>query len=315
MPGSAPDLLRLLAVPVLAWAAWQDVRTRRVDDRAWLVLGALGVALLAWELWTTWTTAPAFRRRLFLGRVAVSVFVVGGMGVGFYYVPAGFGGADAKAILAIAVLFPTYPTYYLPTTALPLSVTTVGVFSLTVLTNTVVLGLAQPAVVAVRNALDGDVGRLMVVGVRVHWNEVETEHGKLLEDAAGTQLTDGLDLDALRMYLRWRGTDLAAIRTDPARYRDPSSLPDEPADPGDGRIEPDGGAVADPWGAAAFLDEHWAYGTEPDQLRRGLDHLARTDEVWITPGMPFIVPMFAGLVVALTYGDLLFALLSAVGAV
>jgi preflagellin peptidase FlaK len=35
--------------------------------------------------------------------------------------------------------------------------------------------------------------------------------------------------------------------------------------------------------------------------------------VWLTPGIPFILPMFAGLVVALTYGDLLFALLSAFG--
>jgi preflagellin peptidase FlaK len=313
--GSAPDLLRLLAVPVLGWAAWQDVRTRRVDDRVWAVLLALGLPLLAWELWTAWDASAGVRFPLLFVRAAVSVLVVGGMGVGFYYLPAGFGGADAKAIVALAVLFPTYPTYYLPGTALPLTATAVGVFSLTVLTNTVILGLVQPAVVAARNALAGDRGWLMFVGVRVRWDALEDTHGTLLEDVDGPRLTGGLDLDALRMYLRWRDVDLAELRSAPERYRDPSSLPETPDTPGDGRVQPDGGAVDDPWGAAAFLDDHWAYGTDPDQLRRGLDRLVGAETVWVTPGMPFIVPLFAGLVVALTYGDLLFGLLSAVGAV
>jgi preflagellin peptidase FlaK len=35
--------------------------------------------------------------------------------------------------------------------------------------------------------------------------------------------------------------------------------------------------------------------------------------VWLTPGIPFLLPMFGGLVVGLAYGDLLFALLSVLG--
>ena len=35
--------------------------------------------------------------------------------------------------------------------------------------------------------------------------------------------------------------------------------------------------------------------------------------VWITPGIPFIVPMLAGLLVALTFGDVMFRALSSVG--
>jgi preflagellin peptidase FlaK len=37
--------------------------------------------------------------------------------------------------------------------------------------------------------------------------------------------------------------------------------------------------------------------------------------VWVSPGLPFVVPMFVGLLLALTYGDLLFGLLGAVGLV
>jgi len=73
--------------------------------------------------------------------------------------------------------------------------------------------------------------------------------------------------------------------------------------------------IDDPWGAERFLDDidHSAYGTSPQQLRDGLDVLVEQDEVWISPGIPFLVPMFAGLVVSLTYGDVLFSLLQAVG--
>jgi preflagellin peptidase FlaK len=35
--------------------------------------------------------------------------------------------------------------------------------------------------------------------------------------------------------------------------------------------------------------------------------------VWFTPGIPFVVPMSVGLVVALTYGDVLFVVLRLLG--
>jgi preflagellin peptidase FlaK len=169
---------------------------------------------------------------------------------------------------------------------------------------------------------------------------VTEEYGRLLESPDGFD-RGGLDLDALRMYLQWRGCSLAAIRADPDHHRLASSLPRVPNDPGDGSLATDGGDpvaddvdgtgghgdgpaqavtdrtdnIDDPWGAERFLNDidHSAYGTSPDQLRDGLDVLVEQDEVWISPGIPFLVPMFAGLVVSLTYGDVLFSLLQAVG--
>ena len=73
----------------------------------------------------------------------------------------------------------------------------------------------------------------------------------------------------------------------------------------------------DPWGAEAFLEDlqGTAYGTTPGKLRDGLEVVCEPDRgtVWFTPGLPFVVPMFVGLVVALTYGDVLFVLLRALG--
>jgi preflagellin peptidase FlaK len=57
------------------------------------------------------------------------------------------------------------------------------------------------------------------------------------------------------------------------------------------------------------------YGTTPEVLREGLDLIARQDRVWFSPGMPFLLPLTIGLIVALTYGDILFGVLGAIGLV
>jgi preflagellin peptidase FlaK len=343
MLASTPDLLRLLAVPALGWAAWRDVRTRRLPNRLWLPLIAVGVVALALDAATRLPIAGVGDRR-FLVRVAVSVLLLVPVAYGLWWI-GGFGGADAKALMTLAVLFPTYPVFYLPTNAYPLVATRVGVFSLTVLTNAVVVGLAYPVYLGVRNVVRGDRSAVMFLGRRVAVPALATEHGRLFETTEGFT-RQGLDLDALRMYLRWRGTTLAALRSAPAAHRDPASVGEthEPTDgavdagAGDGAERPgsaaDGGATDaavgdastddgdggdgdgdDPWAAERFLDEieGSAYGTAPEDLREGLRVVTTRETVWLSPGIPFLVPIFLGLVVALTYGDLLFGLLVALG--
>ncbi|MFB6134044.1 MAG: prepilin peptidase [Halanaeroarchaeum sp.] len=304
-----PDLLRLVAVPVLGWAAYRDVRTRRVPNELWGPLALLGVLLLVWDglrlqgnpLGSVWGL-----------RVALSVGLIVPLSYGFWYL-GGFGGADAKAFMVLALLLPTYPTYRLDELVVPVVTTELGVFSLTVLTNTVLIALAYPLALALRNAIAGEWSWAMALGRPVSVDRVPSLHGSLLESPDGLT-RDGLDLDALRMYLRWRDVTLRSIRADPT-LRDPGTLPEEPNDPTDGAVVPDGSG--DPWGAEAFLEDidHHAYGTTPQTLRDGLDVLVDRDRVWITPGIPFIVPTFFGLLVALTVGDVLFVLLETIGLV
>jgi preflagellin peptidase FlaK len=318
-----PDLLRLVVVPVLGWAAWRDVRTRRVPNRTWLPLGALGVVLLAWDGWLVWTsnTIQFADPGLFVLRVAISLGLLVPFAYAFWWF-GGFGGADAKALIVLAILFPTYPTYLFDGFVLPAIKPTLGVFSVSILSNAVLVGLAYPLVLAGRNALGGHLGKAMFIGRPIPANRAIEEYGRLLETPAGFTRR-GLDLDAMRMYLQWRGCSLSDLRADPEAYRDPASLPADPNSPGDGSIPvdddravlPDGGEFDDPWGAQAFLDDidSTAYGTTPDGLREGLDVLTSAETVWITPGIPFLVPMFGGLLVSLTAGDVLVWLLSLIG--
>jgi preflagellin peptidase FlaK len=347
---SLGDGLRLLAVPLLGWAALRDVRTRRVPNWIWYVVGGLGLVLLAADLVRLAPFTGAYARfQLF--RIAVSIGFVVPLSYVFWRL-GGFGGADAKALMALAILFPTYPAYYPPVSVfgtslppvLPAEATLVGVFSLTILTNTVLVGALFPVALAARNALGGRFSPVMFLARIVPVDDLPEHHGRLFENRSGLTRS-GLDVDALRMYLRWRGLSLAELRANPERCRDPASVA-ETFDPTDGAVDreerrsessrarfddasgvehgqgdaptvdvPEAAAYDDPWAAERFLDELEgpSYGTDAETLREGLTTVVDEDAVWLSPGMPFIVPMFVGLVVALTYGDLLFGLLTAIG--
>ncbi|WIV66040.1 A24 family peptidase C-terminal domain-containing protein [Natrialbaceae archaeon AArc-T1-2] len=334
---TVPDLLRLVAVPVFAWAAVRDVRIRRVPSAVWIPLGVLGAALLVWDGWTAWHAGGVVWSREFLLPAAVSLGFVAPLAYLFWWI-GGFGGADAKALLVLALLYPTYPVYVVAGYSFPLTATPVGSFAFTILTNAVVVALAIPVSLAIRNAAAGRVGPITFVGRPIAAERLPEVHGRLLASPDG-RARGGLDLDALRMYLRWRGLTLADVRDEPARYRDPASLPDEPNPPTDGIVtathstdggdadEPDDDGsttvedwphtprdgsrpIDDPWGAKAFLEdiEGSAYGTTPAELRAGLEAVAEADRVWVSPGIPFLVPVFVGFVIALVYGDLLVGL-------
>ncbi len=329
MIASGPDLLRLVVIPVFAWAAWRDINTRRLPNRLWPPLVAVGVVALAWEA-IQLSSFGTYEGRLFLVQVGVSLLFIAPLGYAFWWL-GGFGGADAKALITLAVLLPTFPSYSLGSLSLPLVDTPLGVFSLTVLTDTVLIAAVAPLLLAVGNLVRGYIEpKAMFFARPVAVDSIPDRHGKLFETPDG--IARGLDLDALRMYLRWRGTTLAALQADPEAYCDPSSVDDthEPTDGGthvgprtDGGVEqsvaesPAAETVDDPWAAERFFDEidGTAYGSTPEGLRDALELLASTDRetLWVSPGLPFVVPMFVGLLVAFTYGDLLFGLFGWLG--
>ncbi|WP_117367173.1 A24 family peptidase [Natrarchaeobaculum sulfurireducens] len=325
-----PDLLRLVALPVFAWVAVRDIKTRRVSSGVWIPLALLGGVLLVWDGWLARSAGGTVWTHEFLLPAVISMGFVVPIAYLFWWV-GGFGGADAKALMVLAVLFPTVPRYAVGDWTLPLASPPIGAFSFTILTNAVLVGVLIPIVLAIRNAAAGRVGTVMFVGWPVSVERIPETHGRLLETESGLS-RGGLDLDALRMYLRWRGRSLSDVRENPEYFRDPATLPDDPNPPTDGAItaevRSDGGTLErdtdddaatppidhdfdDPWGAVAFLEDidHSAYGTTPEELREGLEVLASRDRVWISPGMPFLVPVFVGLVIAFTYGDLLMSLL------
>lgn len=348
MVASAADLLRLAVVPAFAWAAYRDLRTRRLPNRLWPPLVAIGGLALAVDAAAVYPFA-GLEGRLFLVRVGFSV----GFLLPFAYLAfklGAFGGADAKAVMTLAVCLPTTPSYAVPgLPLLPVEPGVLGVAAMATLTNAVLVAAGYVIALGLANAAAGRVELAAFLGRPAAVEQLATAHGTLL-DRDGLP-SSGLDLDALRMYLRWRGKSLETLRAEPARYRDPASV-GETFDPTDGAVgaefasdggtaagdeesavaassdgfategedrEPDetvgGEAVDDPWAAEAFLDslDGTAYGTRPEELRAGLERVTSEETVWVSPGLPFVVPLFGGLVVALTVGDVLSVLLAALG--
>lgn len=325
------DIIRLLAIPVFIWAAWRDHQTRRVSNKAWIPLLVIGVLFLPIEAWLAWGTSewvffiyPAAGGLLIVVPSVVALWSLGG-----------FGGADAKAIITLAVLFPTYPAYYIAGSQFPLVKMTVDSVAFSVLANATVALLIVPASLVMWNVWNGNVNKVALVGKPEPVERVDQLPGKLLETPDGLD-TSGLDLDALRMYLRWRGITLSDVRDHTSQIRRPGAVPADPNDPTDGAVRsddrqradkkvihsdflastPDYGALSEPspnddeWGAERFLDEtdKYVYGTTPEGLRDGLEVLAADETVWVSPGLPFLIPVAVGLVTTLTYGNVLFGL-------
>ena len=69
---TGPDLLRLLAVPVFAWAAYRDLRTRRVPNWTWYPLVVVGLVALLWDVLALGSLAGV-QRRLFVVQTVLSL--------------------------------------------------------------------------------------------------------------------------------------------------------------------------------------------------------------------------------------------------
>lgn len=278
------DAVRVLAaLPVFAYASYLDIRERRVPHRTWYPLVAVGAFALVADLFLR----DAGTVLLY---AAASLALGAGFGYGFYYLGT-FGGADRYALVVLGFLFPLYPSFPTQFGTFPVVVPEAPFFVLSVLGNTVIAGVAYPAKLFVENVARRHTTNpaLMFLGRRVSTDELHEQFGRVIGADGDVSLrrsgvlgADGngiSDIDFVRDYVDWRGFD--SVRD----VRD-----------------------ADDLRLGAFVDETpW----ESEDLERDADslrELASYDAVWISPGIPFVVPMFVGLVVALIAGDVLFVL-------
>ena len=90
----------LITVTLLA-ASYQDIKTREIEDKIWLISGVIGALLTTYEILTT-PDYPLMVVGLSIGLTSILAFGI------FYF--GLYGGADAKALVAIAVTMPLAPT-------------------------------------------------------------------------------------------------------------------------------------------------------------------------------------------------------------
>lgn len=323
-----PDLLRLLSIPFLGYAAWSDYQVRRVNPRVWQLLIGLGGFASVWQITQMIPLASTgdfytLQRLIFVPAIMAVIS-------GLLLHENAIGGADGKALFTLGLLFPAIHVYPLPgvDAVLPFVQGSTGSLAVTILINGLVFGVFYALRMWWRNFRQGERSRESFVSESVLVTKLDDAVGQLVvgEETGGEFL---FDLDVLRMYLRWRAVSLTTLLADGQQLREPGTvgetyavgtgaikpnderiqflpLPEE-ASRGEQQVLADGGtAETDSWGAERFLREidHDAYGASAVEVRDALDWLCSHETVRVQPAYPLMVPLFLGLLAGLTIGDL-----------
>lgn len=120
-----------MASLMLLLTSYLDLKKREVEDKVWIAFGAAGVVLEAYEVINGTTN---------LVNLLISVFLAAVVGFGIFFFGL-YGGADAKALIVLALVMP----YFKPN---------VGIYRivpLMVLTNGVLLSMALPVALLILN--------------------------------------------------------------------------------------------------------------------------------------------------------------------
>ncbi len=149
------DLIKVaIALAVLVKASVYDIREREIPDKLWVIMISAGFALSMIQF-----VLKPFN--LFLATLQFAlIFAISNLM--FYLL--NFGGADAKALISLAVMFPKYPRIF----CFPISNTGFGMFAFTVLANSVFVAPFLALVMFIKNIGERD-GKLIYrfIGVKV----------------------------------------------------------------------------------------------------------------------------------------------------
>ena len=256
----------IISLAFLVYASWSDHKTREVSNRVWAVYAPIALCLsLAELLLYEPTKLPFFG--LSFGVTAAFALIL------FY--SGGFGGADSKALMCIALALPfSTETLFPPIVESGSSPLAQNVFPLTIFTNSVLFAAASGIYMLLRNLIQ----------------RVATGN-KLFE---GTLTTESIGKKILVMVTGYKVT-VAKLKEKWHIY------PMEDID-GDGEDQLRRKLVVVP------RDE--GRNEIVERLSNAVDTGKISDHVWATPGLPMLIFVTIGLIVALLFGDIVWIFVS-----
>ncbi len=137
------DISRLfIGVIILAYASYTDIKTRRASNYLWVILGIIGGILLAIQLFLMPQEEFEFYK-FYLIFIPVMI----GLVYLLFQLRLIFGGADAKALMAIAILVPLQPEIY----NLPINNSSIMPGAWQVFSNSIILFLLIPISLLIYN--------------------------------------------------------------------------------------------------------------------------------------------------------------------
>ncbi len=183
------DLVKIfITFIIFIKASIHDLREREIPDKFWIAMVISGLILDAIQY---------FIEPYDLMLAVIQFILIFALANFMFYV-AGFGGADAKALIALSVMFPVYPDIG----TLPLINKGVGIFAFSVLSNSVIIAPFLALCFFIRNVRERD-GRLLYrfIGVKVDADRIPRfynlleyvdEDGKLVRVVRGIEPNEAM---------------------------------------------------------------------------------------------------------------------------
>jgi len=252
----------------LIYASWSDYKTREVSNSVWILYAPPAFALTFAELllYEEEFTQMMFFYGLSFGLTAAFAIIL------FY--TGGFGGADAKALMCLALALPFYPEPLLPKPLLGgISPISHVFFPFTVFSNSVLLAAATAAYLFLHNIIWHK-----KTGRKIFEENLDKES---FEKKILTMVT-GYKVPLSKVKQKWHLYPLEDVEEENGGFRRKLVL-----------IPKDEERNA--------IVERLAKAAETGKIQ---------DMVWATPGLPMLIFITAGLIIALFFGDIIWICIS-----
>jgi len=229
------DIARLVVgTSILLYASYTDIKTRRASNMLWVVMGFIGAIFLVIQYLTVPAAFDNIFYLIFIPIMIVLMYV-------FFQLRLIFGGADAKAMMALAILVPLEPSIF----EFPI-LNSFMPFSWVILSNSVLLFLLIPVGLLLFNVTRRNIEfPYLLLGYRLSVEKAKERFVWPLE-----KIVDG--------------------------------------------------------------KRKFSYMPKDFDVENDLETFEKNDimEIWVTPKIPFMIPLLAGFLCSFILGDLLFHLIS-----
>ncbi len=248
-----------ISLMFLLYASWSDYKTREVANKVWVIYAPVALALTLAELFL-YSASELWLFGLSVGLTVGFAFLL------FY--SGGFGGADSKALMCIALALPFYPaSLFVPLLPEGLSPISQMMFPITILGNSVLIAALSALYLLLRNL------------VRKVSSSKPLFEGMLAKESVGKKilvLITGQKFPISTLKAKWHVYPMEDIvEEDGAEKRKLLVVPKD-----EGRDD---------------VVQRLSAAVEAGRI---------DSKVWATPGLPMLIFVTVGLIVSLSLGDI-----------
>jgi preflagellin peptidase FlaK len=258
-----------LSLAFLLYASWSDYKTREVTNRVWAIYAPTALVLTLTEILLN--EQEPLSKLAFFG---LSFGVTAAFAIILFY-SGGFGGADSKALMCIALALP-FSTETLLKPIFPSGISPLSqvLFPLTIFSNSVLFAAASGIYMLLRNLV-----QRATTGKKLFEGSLSTESlGKKM-----LVMITGYKVSVAKLKEKWHVYPMEDINENGENPPERKLLI-VPKDEGRNEIV--------------------------ERLSNAVNTGKISNRVWATPGLPMLIFVTIGLIVALLLGDLVWLLVS-----